>query len=402
VRPANLILLLAAAGCSTTPTTLLVLITRSDGNGVSLPSAHVSVFDSSGVVARGDIVPATLPGSLVVKGLPDVATALRVVVTATTGGQPLVGGTRITTQPKKQTRVEVVLDAATADGDGDGVPDTIDDCPTAADPDQVNGAGNGPGDACRSDGGVADLAMPPDLPPSGPDMVPALCAISGGAGSALAFDGSAVTFVDVGALPVPADFTIEAWIRPTAPLNEQVVLSKDTAGVAANQWRFGIDGSNVYFVMSGDDGSTHGLGHLMTTDTVPTNQWSHVAVTKSGTRFTIYIDGVESVSGTSSVDMRHVGTMSARIGARNPAAGGASPLAFNGRLDEIRLWNVARSAAAIACARRGEIDPADPQWANLVDYWKLDENGGITARDSRGAFDGTLVNGPTWQASGAF
>jgi hypothetical protein len=63
---------------------------------------------------------------------------------------------------------------------------------------------------------------------------------------------------------------------------------------------------------------------------------------------------------------------------------------------------VARSAAAIACARRGEIDPADPQYANLVDYWKLDENGGVTARDSRGAFDGTLVNGPTWQASTAF
>jgi hypothetical protein len=408
VRAALLTLVLSAGCSSPAATTIQVLVTRSDGNAVMLPSAHVTVYDDRGVVTRGDITPASLPGSLVVKGLADSAVALRVVVRAETGGQPLLGGTRVTTQPHHQTQAQIVLDAATSDSDGDGVPDTLDDCETNADPDQTDSDGNGRGDACEAGGGSdggggndgggnVDLSQPGPL-----DMTAPACSVAGAAGSALSFFPGAVSYVDIGALPVPADFTIEAWIRPTNPLNEQNVISKDTAGVAANQWRFGIDGSNVYFTMASADGSSHGLGHLTTIATVPTGQWSHIAVTKAGTVFTIYINGAPSISRAATADMLHEGTMNARIGARNPATNGSSPLVFDGQLDEIRLWNVPRSAAAIACGMRGEVTSADPQWNNLVDYWKLDENGGSTARDSRGSFDGTLVNGPAWQASGAW
>src|SRR6185369_3721781 len=99
------------------------------------------------------------------------------VVAADTGGQPLVGGARVTPRPRRRTEVTVLLDAATGDGDGDGVPDSLDDCP---------------GVACRG-GAMADLAGPFDLLP-GPDLLaPPLCVVAGTAGSALTFsplDGS--------------------------------------------------------------------------------------------------------------------------------------------------------------------------------------------------------------------
>ena len=42
-------------------------------------------------------------------------------------------------------------DAATADGDGDGIPDAIDNCPAVANADQANADGDSQGDACDSD-----------------------------------------------------------------------------------------------------------------------------------------------------------------------------------------------------------------------------------------------------------
>src|SRR5262249_15412350 len=60
--------------------------------------------------------------------------------------------------PLKETNVDMVLLAPPgADSDGDGVPDSIDNCPTTANPDQSDRDGNGVGDACQMappDGGA--------------------------------------------------------------------------------------------------------------------------------------------------------------------------------------------------------------------------------------------------------
>jgi hypothetical protein len=85
--------------------------------------------------------------------------------------------------PGKELSLPLTLSAAMpADSDGDGVPDAIDACPTAFDPEQAS-SGEGPGDACReviamvpADLGVArsDLAMPrADLAnPASADLTP--------------------------------------------------------------------------------------------------------------------------------------------------------------------------------------------------------------------------------------
>ena len=118
-----------------------------------------------------------LPGQVTVRGLPDSAEELRVVgVGLSMTGVQTLGGTRVTVVPRTRTTTSIALSAKVIDSDGDLVPDTVDDCPSAADPTQQNTAGDGPGDACLAvdDLGVAvadlssvppgsDLAVPPDL-----------------------------------------------------------------------------------------------------------------------------------------------------------------------------------------------------------------------------------------------
>ncbi len=71
---------------------------------------------------------------------------------------------------------------------------------------------------------------------------------------------------------------------------------------------------------------------------------------------------------------------------------------FDGGLDELRLWNVARSAAEIQAAMNGEV--AGPS-VGLVAYWRFNEGSGTTVDDtSAGNLIGTLSSAALWRDGG--
>jgi hypothetical protein len=77
-----------------------------------------------------------------------------------------------------------------------------------------------------------------------------------------------------------------------------------------------------------------------------------------------------------------------------------SGAAFSGKMDEVRIWNVARSDAQIT---NNWNKPIDPSSANLVAYYQFEDGTGTTADDSSAnglqvSFHGTA---PTWSVSGA-
>jgi hypothetical protein len=83
------------------------------------------------------------------------------------------------------------------------------------------------------------------------------------------------------------------------------------------------------------------------TGTVPTNVWSHVAATYNGSRLVIYINGVASGS------MSVTGTTCANdeplaVGAKNAPAKGLLEAFWDGQLDDVRVYNKALTATAIA------------------------------------------------------
>ncbi|MGH2491036.1 MAG: DUF1735 and LamG domain-containing protein, partial [Candidatus Limnocylindria bacterium] len=67
-----------------------------------------------------------------------------------------------------------------------------------------------------------------------------------------------------------------------------------------------------------------------------------------------------------------------------------------GKLDDIRIWNVTRTAAQIAASYQTELSSAP---AGLVANWKFDEGAGTTAADSAGASqNATLFGGAAWSS----
>jgi hypothetical protein len=232
-----------------------------------------------------------------------------------------------------------------------------------------------------------------------------LCApATGTAGQALLFSSSSKSYLEAATLTIPTDFTIEAWVSATTA-GDQMIAAKDQSGVGANQFRFGLTGSKLYFIMTNsasvDGGLWKGSYALLSPSTIPLSTWSHLAVTKSGAAFALYVNGKSVATFTATASLVHTGTQPFRVGARN-GSGTAVLDVLDGTIDEVRVWRIARSASEIACDMRRTLSPSHPQWASLVAYWKLDDGSGAVAADAKEAFAGTLVNAPKWVASGAF
>jgi polysaccharide lyase-like protein len=158
-----------AVGCSSSATSVRVQVDSTESPPPTVIT--VSLFDRFGLLGRSRIDPAPLPGALKVMGLPDSAQTLTVVAVGDT--PRALAGVRFDVKPHSQATAKLLLALATPDGDGDGVPDMLDDCPTTPDPDQNNSDGEGAGDACGGVIVIRDLAAPPgsDLAvPPGSDL----------------------------------------------------------------------------------------------------------------------------------------------------------------------------------------------------------------------------------------
>jgi hypothetical protein len=156
--------------------------------------------------------------------------------------------------------------------------------------------------------------------------------------------GQAVMIGPTSELDVPdspdfnvSTFTLEAWIDPN-----QLPTSGARGGILDCEGQFG------FFLHENGDVSCSATANLQVAAAVPANQWTHVACTYDGTQIAIYASGA-LVGATGSAPPGTGGTSGITLGGNNPPNGG-SPL--NGGLDQLRFFNVARSATDI-CADAG-------------------------------------------------
>ncbi len=139
--------------------------------------------------------------------------------------------------------------------------------------------------------------------------------------------------------------------------------------------------------------TTFGRGRLAYLPPEPiTGAWQHFALvaSQSGNFMRIYRNGVlEAVKAEMSPVM--VDPADALMIGGAPTYHGF----LNGRVDEFRVWNYARTGAEIAAGIATTIDPASP---GLVAYYRFDETDGLVAHDlAAGAHHALLTGGAAFR-----
>jgi hypothetical protein len=138
-------------------------------------------------------------------------------------------------------------------------------------------------------------------------------------------------------------FTYEAFFRASTDVTvARKILSK---GAAANySVALGLQQTTgkiqVEFVIGGT------LRNILSANAYNDNQWHHVACTYDGTNISLYVDGqIDNIVAATGAVSANISDM--EIG-RNTDGGGTQP--FIGTIDEVRIWNVARTPAQILAA----------------------------------------------------
>lgn len=186
--------------------------------------------------------------------------------------------------------------------------------------------------------------------------------------------------------------TLEAYVRPetlsTTGIN--TIFGKET-GTASYILRIKPTGVVNFYI-----GSTSGGKNLETSAnalTVSPLAWQHVAATYDGATMKIYIDGILKASSA------QVFSFNVNIG--NLEIGGVTSFGgryFDGTIDEVRIWNIARTATQIADNKTSELAAGDR--SGLVAYYQFNQGtaGGDNASQttlidsSTNANNGTLTN----------
>lgn len=228
--------------------------------------------------------------------------------------------------------------------------------------------------------------------------VGASCMTREAAGQSLGF--GALGYIEYAGTPKiePAQFTVEAWIRPSGPGTNgagTIVTSPLTGG--------GYGYAGAWFFWRFNDGRIGLLvGHApdvglsaVSAGTVAIGQTAHVAATFDGTTATVYIngqpDGVQSW--TPGWTIAYNG-YPIRIGATEHCCGYA--YRFNGEIDEVRLWGRVLEPSEFLLGECA-VDGSD-----LIAHWALD--GDLTDRSGNG-YDMVMVGeagyqAPLWTSAG--
>jgi hypothetical protein len=219
-------------------------------------------------------------------------------------------------------------------------------------------------------------------------------------GKAIEFDGDAKTRMDASvgdAMPLNNDSrTVEMWVYTVPKSWRAEHHLYQYGGTNPREGAFGIDfGDGPY---PDTETYTNGTGdnHFkVPVATVKETGWFHFAMVWDGPTKTLkgVINGVTVGKKTITAALT-TSKSSLSIGYSPSFSGNGG---FTGKIDEFRVWKVARSDADIASTMNQHLRGDE---ANLVVYFPFDEGTGTTSKDLVGGFEATFGNtAPKWAAS---
>jgi fibronectin type 3 domain-containing protein len=251
-------------------------------------------------------------------------------------------------------------------------------------------------------------------------------------GSAVHLNGSSQYIRMGGAAGAPADaltlstFTLELWFKPTGvfttgttstgnggntsivPLITKGRAETETPTTDLNYF-LGIDSATGRLAADFAEGAAgpapSGNHPVIGVTTITQSQWHHGAVSYDGSVWRLYLDGkLEAQLATGAVPIPPANATISRtvIGSSWNSTGTAAGF-FNGDVDEVRIWNLARSGSQIRANKDLEVTSG----TGLVGRWGLNDvapggSGTNAANSIGGGLAGTLVGTPGWVAGYGF
>jgi len=182
--------------------------------------------------------------------------------------------------------------------------------------------------------------------------------------------------------------TLEAWIKSTSSLTEREIFSWSDP----NAIEFRMNEGKLQFGISTGDWDA------ITSETnINTGNWTHVAAVKDGSTINLYINGIKDKTGIINL------TPTGNVFRISDFYNGGRSYFFPEQIDEVRIWNTARTESQIRENMMKNLVGNEP---GLVAYYRFDEYSGTTLYDlTNNGYNGTLTNmgaTPTWATSTAF
>ena len=198
--------------------------------------------------------------------------------------------------------------------------------------------------------------------------------------------------------------TVSLWVQPlgTSPVCAPASVCDAIFGDRPRWWGIsrGVVSGNDRLWVWNYDGNEDGIGIPYTI-----GEWVHITLVHGGGVLRAYKNGVEVGNTPSGAT-------------EQPSTGGLPVLqigsvitgqnwSFEGQIDEVNIWNIARTPAEILQDLYHIYTGAE---TGLVAYYRMSDGSGTSLTDNSSAswtgtlFDGnsTVGNGPLWVASGAF
>ena len=170
-----------------------------------------------------------------------------------------------------------------------------------------------------------------------------------------------------------AGYTLEGWFKTPSSGNHTIFAAVDPAD---DSHRFSVT------LVNGQVKAAH-FATEITSTAFNDNLWHHYAVTNDNTTLTLYVDGEEI--GSEIITQVIPDPSEIVIARTSPGQSGGY---FQGRLDEIRLWGVGRSAEQVGGTMNQVLDGDN---YGLIDYWRMNEGVDSLITDATGTVTGTIV-----------
>jgi hypothetical protein len=183
--------------------------------------------------------------------------------------------------------------------------------------------------------------------------------------------------------------TVMAWVKFNAFGTYSPILDKAYTSHVAPHYdvHFRVTNNTNLTLTLNINGTLTTVAQITTLSLV-TDRWYHMAATYNGTSGQLYIDGQPVGTSTTAPGTINYSATDWYIGRFRNLSG--TNYGLNGSIDEVKIYNYARTLEQIHQDMGG----------SPIGYWKFDEGHGSTAYDAMGNFNGTLVDSPAW-ADGA-